>query len=795
MPFNSAPPAPSQPADTFKCTITQHDLPSVRNPRSPSYSPSRRSTTPPSTTSAPTRIKRFGGRTHTAHTPPRDLGLAPPTPKKHKPLHESPYPIYWTEAFSPSIQKWIPIDPLVTLTTAKPRSLEPPASDTSNTLTYAIAFESDGTARDVTRRYAKAFNAKTRRARIETTPSGKAYWARCLAFYHGDLTSDRDVIEDAELAELEAKEAMPRAIADFNDHPVYALERHLRRHDVLWPRKRVGTVSAGRGGLEDVFRRADVQSCKSGVKWYREGREVKEGEQPLKVVVPMRSGRRRGRDVVVDGEGHAEMDDGAEEAGTNLYALHQTSLYHPPPAMYGRVPRNTFGNLDVYVSSMIPSGSVHVHAVEGAKAAKLLGIDYVDAVTGFTFKSGGKGMGRRGKAVTNGVIVAREFAEAMRVTVECLRWAVLKEEEEERVRRVLGLWKKFLVGLRVLERLKVYDGSDEEEGAHKNGSDGEMDVREEIEAAEKRERVKEMQGGFMPDIDADGNSGMAYAGVDDSARNEDMAAAVNDIDGWNMQQNGLSRRSLDIAGLQIIVPSPWDRVEPARYAKDNSTSMAKDPPAVQDHTDDLFGEEEGGGGFLPEKDHLEKDGGFVSEDNEYGGGYFLLDGDDGGGGGFMPEDANEGGLAPIQPESDFQRHGRLFNATEHRMGSTTASAAIAWSAETRMTVSETPDDEDALMSGALQGSEADITMQSQPQSPVRTNEHSTASPHRESEAQRQTPQETSKEKQTHDPPTMQPNNKSSDNSHKGSAEEDDQRSQTSMLSHDPDDSDAEPEWL
>lgn len=618
------------------------------------------------------------------------------------------------------------------------------------------------------------------------------------------MTSDRDAIEDAEFAALEAREAMPRAIADFREHPVYALERHLRRHEVVWPRKRVGTVSAGRGGLEDVFRRSDVKICKSGVKWYREGREVKEGEQPLKVVVPVRKNRRRDVSVGRDGAGDTDMDmDGehAEEAGTNLYALHQTSLYEPPPAQHGRVPRNTFGNLDVYVRSMIPTGAVHVRAAEGAKAAKLLGIDYADAVTGFSFKSGGKGVGgaRRGTAVTEGVVVAKEFAEGMRVTVDCLRWDVVREEEARRVRRVLGLWKKFLVGLRVLERLKVYDGDgggNGEDGAYEDEDVGKMDVRERIEEVEKRERVKEMQGGFMPDVDAGGDTGMMHTGNDDSARDEDMTAAVNDIDGWNIGQNGSNSRNLDIEDLDMIVPSPWDRLDAARYAKTNATDMAKDLLSVQDHTDDLFGEDEGSGGFLPENDHHEQGGGFMTEADEKDGGGFLPDDGEGGGGGFVLEDTVQGDLAPNEPDAEPPRHGGVVNAVDDRKESKPVLAPGSQSAEASAIASTdtNTNGEDTLMSGALQGSEATITTQSQSHS-RQANDEPIPADEPEAETQSQAPLKESQEKTTHDAPTMRPNNKSSDPAHESSAEEDDQRSQTSMLSHDPDDSDAEPEWL
>ncbi len=72
---------------------------------------------------------------------------------------------------------------------------------------------------------------------------------------------------------------MPRNILDFRDHPYFALERHLKRGEVIHPKREVGKVAAGRRGgvqiLEPVFRRGDVQSVKSADKWFRIGREIK----------------------------------------------------------------------------------------------------------------------------------------------------------------------------------------------------------------------------------------------------------------------------------------------------------------------------------------------------------------------------------------------------------------------------------------------------------------------------------------------------------------------------------------
>jgi xeroderma pigmentosum group C-complementing protein len=279
-----------------------------------------------------------------------------PSKPKQKVIQESPYPVFWVEVFDEAHQKWFPVDPLVTESVAKPRAFEPPSNDRENSMSYVIAFEEEGCARDVTKRYTKAYNAKTRKNRVESTRGGERWWRRTMRAYARGWISDADQIEDTELAAAEAREPMPKNIADFKDHPTYALERHLRRNEVLVRTQAVGRVAAGRdlgipGGkkMESVYRRRDVKVARSADAWYRLGRDVKMGEQPVKTVAPK---------ARLGDEDFGEEAD--ERAGTNLYTEEQTELYVPPPIVNGRVPKNSYGNLDIFVPSMVPKGGVHL---------------------------------------------------------------------------------------------------------------------------------------------------------------------------------------------------------------------------------------------------------------------------------------------------------------------------------------------------------------------------------------------------------------------------------------------------
>lgn len=399
------------------------------------------------------------------------------TPEKRKSIRKLSYPIYWVEAFNAAHQKWIPVDPIVTQTVNRASKLEPPISYSLNQMSYVFAFESDAVVRDVTRRYTKSYNAKNRRARVEITEGGPQWLKKALRiFRRRGPALDRDQVEGAELAAKEAREGLPTNIQDFKHHPHYALERHLRRNEVIEPKRQVGKVNAGTAAnprMEAVYRRQDVQTCRSADKWHRLGRQIRTGEQPLSHIV---SRARRASS--------ADDEDDNGEAKTSLYAFGQTDLYIPPPIVNGKVPRNAFGNLDIYVPSMVPAGGIHIAHPLASRAAKLLRIDYADAVTGFQFK------GRHGTPIITGVVVAEGYKDGVWAVIDGLLDEKTEEEGLLRSAAALRMWRRLLVGLRIQERVSGYGGGGEERGG---------DLKEEVDRAEEEMVDVAGSGGFLPD--------------------------------------------------------------------------------------------------------------------------------------------------------------------------------------------------------------------------------------------------------------------------------------------------------
>ncbi|KAI2628793.1 Rad4-domain-containing protein [Hypoxylon sp. NC1633] len=423
---------------------------------------------------------------------------APPVPKK---IRESPYPIYWVEVLDEAHQKWQPADPLVTDSFWKPQKLEPPASDRENSMAYVVAFDADGVAKDVTRRYTKAYNAKTRKLRIESAVAiGDRWWRKALRTFSRGFTTDLDQIEDNELTAIELREPMPRNVADFKDHPIYALERHLRMNEVLVPgASPSGTVGAGSTGpLEKIYRRRDVRIAHTREKWYRKGREVLGNEIPAKFL-PKRAKQK----VDAFGDEMEDYDDGGT-VGTPIYTEDQTVPFRHPPVVDGRVPKNRFGNLDIYVPSMVPEGGAYVVDELAARAAFILGVDYAPALTGFHFS------GRQGTAVLHGAVVAAENEEAVRAVIVGLNDHAAELERERRTREVLKAWRLFLMSLRVRQRIWADVDSEEEANARDaTEADGDEamahthDLEDEAQQSDTSD-LSDEAGGFMVDDDLAG---------------------------------------------------------------------------------------------------------------------------------------------------------------------------------------------------------------------------------------------------------------------------------------------------
>ncbi|KAG1860121.1 hypothetical protein DFJ58DRAFT_779513 [Suillus subalutaceus] len=346
---------------------------------------------------------------------------------------------------------WLPIDPIRGLVN-KRHVFDPSAENTfrtgvpqENRMTYVVALEEDGFGRDVTARYAKDYTAKVAKVQGVGIGRRKEWWDSVVQLVTRPYRLQRDDTEDTELHNHQLTEGMPTMVAGFKGHPLYVLSRHLKREEVIDP-----PVELGKFRGEPVYPRSSVISLKTAENWMRQGRVVREGCQPMKMVKQraVTIGRKREMELALEKARTDTHGGDGQEDMQGLYARSQTELYKPDPVIDGKVPKNDFGNIDLYVPSMLPEGSIHIPFKGVAKVAKRLGFDYAEAVTGFEFRN------RRAIPIIEGIVVAEEN-EA--IIVEAYLEAENDAEEKARAKRldqVHKRWIRLVQGLRIRDRLQ-----------------------------------------------------------------------------------------------------------------------------------------------------------------------------------------------------------------------------------------------------------------------------------------------------------------------------------------------------
>lgn len=481
------------------------------------------------------------------------VDITPSLPKKrpHKKFdRDMASPNFWIEVCSPVSHKYIPVDPIVLSTIASNDELlqtfEPrgkKAEKAKQVIAYTVGFNADGTAKDVTVRYLKRHQlpgkTKGMRMPVEKIPiynrKGKVIrneeydWFRTLMSMYDrpdvKRTAADDLEEQTDLkpfkpAKTEDKEVEKESLQWYKQSAEFVLEQHLRREEAIRPgAKPVKTFTAGKGDKakdHQVFRRADVLVCKTVESWHKEGRELRMGEQPVKQV-PMRAVtliRKR------------EIEDAQRETGQKptqgLYHEDQTDWIIPPPIENGHIPRNAFGNIDVYVPTMVPKGAVHLPLKGSAKICKKLEIDFAEACTGFEF---GK---QRAVPVLTGVVVAQENERLVKDAWNIDREEQRRKEDTKRTAAALHWWRKMLLGLRVLDRMK-------------NEYTGDGDGEESNPFVQKARREGRAVDVADANGDGEGGGGFFPEGMDieevPSRDKDDGMADTDDIAGGSSKEN------------------------------------------------------------------------------------------------------------------------------------------------------------------------------------------------------------------------------------------------------------------
>ncbi|XP_063901155.1 DNA repair protein complementing XP-C cells-like isoform X2 [Zophobas morio] len=345
----------------------------------------------------------------------------------------------WAEVYLTSEKRYVAVDP-VTRTVDKCDSIVGPLKCSNF---YCLAFYQDGSAFDVTAKYAKDFLSLSKKRQVLNN-----WWRQNVSLLRtnneGFLEKEKKELDQIKKGIL--LQAIPSTLSGLKNHPLYVLQRHIPRDQLLFPfdSRPIGFFKG-----EPVYARHQLKACKRRLQWLKEGRQVKDGEQPVRVAF------RRKRYT----RSFETADDPSQEYKTvpgevELFGEWQTISFQRPVASAGTVPLNRFGNVELFQPSMLPIGCVHIDLPRAEELAKRLGkVVYLDrltcrqvptvldvfygrALTGFQFRK------ENTIPVINGIVVCKEdaiFLMEAWYQLECHR---IDKVCRERKRSTLALWSR-----------------------------------------------------------------------------------------------------------------------------------------------------------------------------------------------------------------------------------------------------------------------------------------------------------------------------------------------------------------
>lgn len=134
----------------------------------------------------------------------------------------------------------------------------------------------------------------------------------------------------------------------------------------------------------------------------------------------------------------------------DIYGYWQTWEYQPPYAQGGRVPKNDFGNVELFQPRMLPYGCVHLKGMPNlSKVARKLNIDIASAVVGFDAHGGFS------HAVYDGWVVCKEHKDILIDAYREEEIEMHKKLLEKNQERIMANWKRLISRMIVRERLKL----------------------------------------------------------------------------------------------------------------------------------------------------------------------------------------------------------------------------------------------------------------------------------------------------------------------------------------------------
>lgn len=334
---------------------------------------------------------------------------------------------FWVEVYLNSEKRWCCVD-LCNLKLDEPTVLV----ELSQPFNYLVSYDVDRWCVKAAEKYYcdNWYTPGFRKNRCEDK-----WWDSVLEALGPTKKSDKDIADETKTDELLMKKDMPTSDSAFRNHPLYVLEKHLLKFQGIYPPE---VAPLGYFKEQPIYPRDCIHTLRSRDTWLRQARTVKIGETPYKIV--------KGRPKRDRYSGELLRDLPLE-----VFGEWQTKEYEPPEAKDGKVPRNAYGNVDMYQECMLPKGCAWLKLPGLPRIANKLGIDCASAVVGFDNHCGSYGS----HPVIDGFIVCEEHADTLRMAWEEEQHNARVREEEKRQKRIWDNWKRLIKAMQIREKLRV----------------------------------------------------------------------------------------------------------------------------------------------------------------------------------------------------------------------------------------------------------------------------------------------------------------------------------------------------
>ena len=151
------------------------------------------------------------------------------------------------------------------------------------------------------------------------------------------------------------------------------------------------------------------------------------------------------------------MGDWIRDLPLDLYGYWQTEDWDPGEVVDGKVPRNEFGNVDLFKPCMLPRGAAYLRLNGLLRIAQRLEVDCVPAVTGFDLKQAST------IPLLDGFVVPKEYEEILTIAWKEEQEKIILKAEEKYYARVYGNWKRLYKAFLIHKHIQKKYRDDEED--------------------------------------------------------------------------------------------------------------------------------------------------------------------------------------------------------------------------------------------------------------------------------------------------------------------------------------------